>query len=876
MSLRKTTLIVISLTFIGLVAVLTLTFYQTLARHFLEDERKSMLRNLERLERAIGSDFDYLEKTAKDWAKWDDTYAFIEDENPAYVEANLSDATLRDLQIHIMVFIHSSGRVVFAKAFDLQNDQAVPVPSALLDRLNDRSRLLTFSDPFQPVRGVLALPMGPLLVVSHPVLPTEGGGQPRGMFLIGHYLDPSALQDLSTITSLSIAMHPFADSALEPDFQQARQAFDAGETRYVASLSENAIAGYWVLADIDGQPAYILRVDEDRLTYQRGRTLLEYLITANTMTGITFGVMVLLFLELLVFSRLNRLRKDVQALGASGDISTRLTVTHKDELSSLGAKINEMLGDLEQAQHRRFESEERFRTLVEAMDDLVFTVGTDCTQVTPFGQWPEHVSFSPDVFLGDGPDSLNHREAISRSLAGEHLVYNWTGNCTDGLHHFQTSLSPLRDTQGKITGVAGVGRDISADKQLQSTLQQRVDELALLFDVSQSLLGQIDTSQTIQAVFEQAAGRLGLEKGWVGWVSGEDPAIQPLAVFRMPALAVPTLQREAGAAWHALKTGTDVILHLSPGETGMDLLPLSASPESGNAPGCPSLAAVPLAHGDEVTGVLVAYSPLLNDFCGDRLQLLHSLANLMEMALHNAWLFQQVRSGRERMQALSRQLVEIQEAERRHLALELHDEIGQVLTSLKILLDLEDRLGAGVKSPRLMEAQRLMNDLIGRVRNLSMDLHPGMLDDLGLLPALVWLFERHLGQSEVQVTFTHQGLEGERLPTKVEITAYRIIQEALTNAARHAGVKEVQVRLWRADKTLGIQVEDRGAGFDTRDLAHSGTTRGLASLRERTNLMGGELIVESAPGKGTRLTAELPINGILERRRKDARFTPSG
>jgi PAS domain S-box-containing protein len=216
------------------------------------------------------------------------------------------------------------------------------------------------------------------------------------------------------------------------------------------------------------------------------------------------------------------------------------------------------------------------------------------------------------------------------------------------------------------------------------------------------------------------------------------------------------------------------------------------------------------------------------------------------------------------LQTFSRRLLEAQEAERRRLARELHDEVGQTLTGLKLCLEAAGQAPAGGRDAALKDAQALVHELIAQVRNLSLDLRPGMLDDLGLVPALVWHFQRYSAQTGVRVEFAHNGL-GRRFPPEVETAAYRIAQEALTNVARHAGAAEAAVRLWVDQDRLGVQVEDRGAGFDFEAARAKDTSSGLSGMRERAALLGGHLAVETAPGGGTRVTAELPLCGPGER-----------
>jgi signal transduction histidine kinase len=286
--------------------------------------------------------------------------------------------------------------------------------------------------------------------------------------------------------------------------------------------------------------------------------------------------------------------------------------------------------------------------------------------------------------------------------------------------------------------------------------------------------------------------------------------------------------------------------------------------EAAEARGYRSSAALPLCHGEQVLGALNVYSAEPAYFTAERMQVLQSFANQAAVAIQNAQLFEQVRAGREHLQTLSRQLLEVQEAERRHIARELHDEVGQALTGLKLLLDMSTRLPTDEATANLGEAQAMVNELMALVRDLSLDLRPAMLDDLGLLPTLLWHFDRYTAQTDVGVTLKHARLEGRRFRPEVETAAYRIVQEALTNVARHAGVSEVWVRLWADQETLGVQIEDRGTGFEPEAALTAGATTGLAGMRERAVLLGGQLTVESAPGAGTCVTAELPLGSPIK------------
>jgi two-component system sensor histidine kinase UhpB len=217
-----------------------------------------------------------------------------------------------------------------------------------------------------------------------------------------------------------------------------------------------------------------------------------------------------------------------------------------------------------------------------------------------------------------------------------------------------------------------------------------------------------------------------------------------------------------------------------------------------------------------------------------------------------------LRVSTEKLQALSHRLVAVQEAERREIARELHDQIGQLLTGLSLTLETGKRLTGEALRQNLTQAKELTGDVISRVRQLSLELRPTMLDDLGLLPALLWHVQRFTAQSGIRIAFSHEGLN-RRFSAKIETAAYRIIQETLTNVARHAGVGEAAVRVWTEHDRLHVRVEDTGSGFDTEQALASYASSGLLGMKERASLLGGRFAVDSAVGAGTHVLVELPI-----------------
>ncbi len=205
-------------------------------------------------------------------------------------------------------------------------------------------------------------------------------------------------------------------------------------------------------------------------------------------------------------------------------------------------------------------------------------------------------------------------------------------------------------------------------------------------------------------------------------------------------------------------------------------------------------------------------------------------------------------------------LFEAQEKERVNISRELHDQTGQYLTALKLLLGRIKNVADERATPLVLEAYNLTAETIQQVRDLSLSLRPPMLDSLGLAASLVWQFDRIKIQTGVSVNFEHAGLE-EKLPPEISTAAFRIIQEALTNAVRHAGVKEVNVTVEKGRDALSLTVSDRGHGFDPKEI-DALKSSGLANMRERTALLGGKFSISSAPGAGTTVTVELPLSPL--------------
>jgi PAS domain S-box-containing protein len=224
---------------------------------------------------------------------------------------------------------------------------------------------------------------------------------------------------------------------------------------------------------------------------------------------------------------------------------------------------------------------------------------------------------------------------------------------------------------------------------------------------------------------------------------------------------------------------------------------------------------------------------------------------------------EQLEEANRQLRILSRQLFHIQEEERRHLARELHDEIGQTLTAAKINLSSIETAAGEMVTSRVDETITLLDNLLRQVRQISLDLHPSLLDDLGLVPALRSLLDQQAHRAGLRTQF-YTAEPFENLGAETQIVGFRIAQEAITNVLRHAGAQQISVHLHTKAGRLEMRIIDDGTGFDLAEgerHAHEGLGFGLMGMRERAAIVGGRVEIISSPSAGTTVEVSLPLNG---------------
>ncbi len=269
------------------------------------------------------------------------------------------------------------------------------------------------------------------------------------------------------------------------------------------------------------------------------------------------------------------------------------------------------------------------------------------------------------------------------------------------------------------------------------------------------------------------------------------------------------------------------------------------------------LTAVPVAGRGETLGVLHLASRREPPLTADETALVLAIGGLVGVALENAALRERMTAQQDQLRALAGGILRAREEEAQRIAHELHDEAGQFLASVHIALDnLIQQLPERTDTVR--ELHRLLDRVEGQLRRLSRELRPTILDDLGLAPALEWLAQGLAQRTGLAVTVD---APIQRLPSAIETALYRVIQEALTNSTRHAHATKAEAEVRVEGPTIHAIVRDDGEGFDVEAaLARRGERGlGLIGMRERVEALGGEFVIESAPGKGTKVSTTIPL-----------------
>ncbi len=423
--------------------------------------------------------------------------------------------------------------------------------------------------------------------------------------------------------------------------------------------------------------------------------------------------------------------------------------------------------------------------------------------------------------------------------------------------------SPIKDSKGNVIAVTELMRDVTEAKELDLKIAEAHKNLLALNTITNVVSRSLDLDAILANALEKTLEIMDVKIGGILLWDEEKQMLcyqvhRGLSEVQDQALCCNLGESIAGKV---AQTGEAILVeNISKDPRAAELGPIAIE-------GLGTFVSVPLRSKNRVLGVLNIASQGASKFSSEDLRLLNNIAAQIAIAVENAKLHQEVQHQDKIRGELLREILSIQEEERKRIARELHDETSQALASIAARLEaVSSMLSADTDTTRarLKELQALSIDTLDGIHNLIYELRPTLLDDLGLVAATRWLVDNNLRPAGVKVRSKAIGKE-RRLAPQLETTLFRVIQEAISNIVRHAQAKNALVYLYYNKNTIRVHVKDNGIGFDVEEAMTSKDRPrglGLLGMKERVELMNGTMRICSCPGSmGTEINIEIPMNG---------------
>jgi len=531
-----------------------------------------------------------------------------------------------------------------------------------------------------------------------------------------------------------------------------------------------------------------------------------------------------------------------------------------------GLEIFKDITELRRLQEEIARREKKYRRIFEGSHDMIYTTN-QLGQILDVNQAGVEMMGYPSKYamLGLGSARALYRNAedrdkflnlINRNGYVKDFEVDFKKRDNTPIHVLISSRRYENPQTGDIE-FEGIIKDITQRKRAEENLRQRNRELSILNGIAVALNHTMDLNHILQVTLKNVLKVLQISRGGLFLIDRYKKQAR--------------LQVSYGIAEQESEQPGEIIFkdnllrkHLI--EQDVELMP---------KPSFPSFQVSYRLKGRKnvnwLTGFLITFKGRVVGFFGldipsaqtlsrHEIHLLGSLGNFLGGAIENTQLLKTVRRHRQELRKLTEKLFQSQEEERRRIARELHDEAGQALTAVKLGLD---RLEGKISEPNglkedIAEIRKMIVRTSSEIRQLSYRLHPTLLSDLGLEPALNLYFKEVSNHSGLEIDFRLVGFD-HRLDPEIETVFYRFSQEALTNTLKHSGAEHFRLSIIKSFPRIIFAAEDDGKGFDGHIKERDQRSLGLLGMRERASLLGGTFHLRSNPGEGTRIRIEIPL-----------------
>lgn len=468
MDVSKKLLIVTFSMFALFTLLLIIASHTILLAGFSELEASDTIKNTGRIEQAIVSDTLSLDRTARDWGWWNDTYEFMDTISPNYIDSNLDGGTLYTLDINVMLFVNKSGEIIYPLSVDLINHTDAPVPAGILEGI--KSGTLTAHKDTDYIHGVILLDKGPMLVVCLPVLNGLGEGPYKGTLILGKYIDSTYISSLEERTKTSLELYTLNDE-MPPDFKGAFDEASSTDSSVFRVLGDNRVAGYFALRNTTGEPVALIRADYPRDLYGQGENILYYIYAFLLLSGIAVGTATKFTLDRLLVSRLISIDDFLEKVKREKDTSKRLEVEGDDEIHRLSKGINDMLSSIRIAEQELKAREYEKKFILDSLEEIVVLKDPDFNV-----RWANKAALkNKDLLVDESRDTANIQQDTDKEKPQEFQqtqAHMWTDKEFTS-QEGQTWLlrsKPVCDETGNAIAVLETGVEITERKKYEIEL----------------------------------------------------------------------------------------------------------------------------------------------------------------------------------------------------------------------------------------------------------------------------------------------------------------------------------------------------------------------------------------------------------------------
>ena len=429
--------------------------------------------------------------------------------------------------------------------------------------------------------------------------------------------------------------------------------------------------------------------------------------------------------------------------------------------------------------------------------------------------------------------------------------------------YLKITAYPLRDSDGNVTAVVELRKDVTVERELESQLLRRHHQLLALSRVSSAISGLRDLDAILRVTLDNVLELVDSDIGGILFLDGDTDALY----YRVHRGLSPRYAEEMriplgeGVAGSVAQTGNPVVL----GDISRD--PYAVRHDLISAEGIRAFVSVPLKTNDKIVAVMNIASYVPERFGAGDVSLLSSIGDHLGTAIDQAWLYERLASASERYQTLLRHALTAQEQERKRIARELHDETSQTVTSLTLNLQALKEMAAmkGITDAELLKQLEMTHSHAvyagNEILRLMKELRPTLLDELGMPAAIHRYAKDTLRVKGIKVSAKFTDTDRRYAP-ETEVTLFRVAQGAIGNILEHSEAKNASIKFECNESECMLRIEDDGKGFDVSKITRvdpGGRGAGVFTMKERVRLVGGNCHIESRPGRGTKVVVRVPV-----------------